>query len=483
MKKKIFFSVALFFIIQAKAQDKHAQLKREIIQYIDTQSNFLNSVSDSIWKFAEPSLREYKSSALLKDILRREGFSIQENAGGFVTQFVATCGDSKPVIGLYGEYDADQGASNETVPYHKPLIKDGYGHGGGHNLLGVGSLGTALALSKLVKSGKLKCTIKYFGTTAEGTIGGKTYLARDGFFNDLDISLYWHPSPVTAASTTGWDALLEFDLVFIGKKANLVHEAEKGVDALTALELFQSRLPFLREKLPKDTRINYTIPYCGKEPGFIADSIVMRFRIQTVKQTDLLEIFELIKKYVSDACLFTGVMSRITATRAKHAMLTNVTAMKQIQRIMENLGPIRYTTEEHNYAKQMQQFLKVADTGMLESIAPFRDETRMGLRGYASDIGDASWYAPEIYFVSTIIPVIPMHSWPAVAFTAHSIAHKGMSYAAKVMGLFAIDYILMEELRKEVNEDFNLARGSYRYQSLIKFSDNEQARKKELETE
>jgi aminobenzoyl-glutamate utilization protein B len=470
MKKMILLSITLFFFVQAKAQNKNTQLKKEIVRYIDTQSNFLSSISDSIWKFAEPSLEEYKSSTLLKDILKREGFSIQENAGGFATQFVATYGNSKPVIGLYGEYDADQGASNKTVPYREPLVKDGYGHGGGHNLLGVGSLATALALNQLIKSGKLKCTIKYFGTTAEGTLGGKTYLAREGFFDDLDMSLYWHPSPVTAASTTGWDALLEFDLVFIGKKASLVQEPEKGINALAALELFQAKLPDVRKKLGENTRINYTIPYGGKELGFIADSIVMQFRLQAVKQTDLLEIFELIKEHASGVCLRTGVKSRIALTRAKHPMLTNVTAMKHIQRIMEDLGPIRYTPEEQEYAKQMQRFLKIADTGMLENINPFRDETRMGLRGYASDIGDASWYAPEIYFVSSIIPFIPMHSWPAVAFTAHPIAHKGMLYAAKVMALFVIDYVLTEQLRNEVNKDFDQTRDSYRYQSLIGLS-------------
>jgi aminobenzoyl-glutamate utilization protein B len=471
MKKTISLSVALFLFILAKGQDRNVQLKREILRYIDTQCNFLSSVSDSIWKFAEPSLEEYKSSALLKDILRREGFSIQENAGGFATQFVATYGNSQPVIGLYGEYDADQGASNKTVPYREPLVKDGYGHGGGHNLLGAGSLGTAMALSKLIRSGKLKCTIKYFGTTAEGTTGGKTYLARDGFFDDLDISLYWHPSPVTAASTTGWDALLEFDLTFIGKKASLVSEPEKGINALTALELFQGKLFDVRKELRENKRINYTIPYSGNELGSITDSVVMRFRIQTVKQTDVLEISERIKKNVADVCLLTGVKSRIESTRAKHAMLTNVAAMKHIQHIMEDLGPIRYTPEEHEYAKQMQRFLKIADTGMLENIIPFRDETSMGLRGYASDIGDASWFAPEIYFVSSIIPFISMHSWQTVAFTAHPIAHKGMLYAAKVMALFVIDYVLTEQLRNEVNKDFDQARGFYRYQSLIGLSD------------
>ena len=116
------------------------------------------------------------------------------------TVFSATFGSRRPVIGLFGEYDADPGASNKTVPRKEALIVDGYGHGGHHNLLAIGSLGAALAIKKLIQGCQLNCTIRYYGTTAEGTTGAKTYLARDGHFDDLDFSLYWHPAPSTWAS-------------------------------------------------------------------------------------------------------------------------------------------------------------------------------------------------------------------------------------------------------------------------------------------
>lgn len=45
-----------------------------------------------------------------------------------------------------GEFDALPGLSQETVPYKSPLIDAAPGHGCGHNLFGVASLGAAITI-------------------------------------------------------------------------------------------------------------------------------------------------------------------------------------------------------------------------------------------------------------------------------------------------------------------------------------------------
>ena len=36
--------------------------------------------------------------------------------------------------------------------------------------------------------------MRFYGTPAEESVGGKTYMARDGVFKDVDVVLAWHPA-------------------------------------------------------------------------------------------------------------------------------------------------------------------------------------------------------------------------------------------------------------------------------------------------
>jgi aminobenzoyl-glutamate utilization protein B len=137
------FLPALVFAQTGKLLSKD---KATVIGYIDQHKDSLIKWSKQIWEYAESSFNEIKSSQLLIDILQKEGFIIEKNLCGLPTVFMASYGKGKPVIGLYGEYDADANASNKTVPRKDELVTGGYGHGGHHNLLGVGSLGAALAI-------------------------------------------------------------------------------------------------------------------------------------------------------------------------------------------------------------------------------------------------------------------------------------------------------------------------------------------------
>ncbi|MBL8702915.1 MAG: amidohydrolase, partial [Alphaproteobacteria bacterium] len=63
----------------------------------------------TIWEFAEPAWREYRSCAWYVERLRREGFAVEEGSGGMPTAFCATWGTQGPILGTYAEYDAVPG--------------------------------------------------------------------------------------------------------------------------------------------------------------------------------------------------------------------------------------------------------------------------------------------------------------------------------------------------------------------------------------
>ena len=100
-------------------------------------------------------------------MLNQNGLKVTKGVGEIPTAFVAEYGSGKPIIGIMGEFDALPGLSQKPVPYKDPLNEGAAGHGCGHNLFGVASLGAAVAVKEQIESGQLKGTVRFYGTPAE----------------------------------------------------------------------------------------------------------------------------------------------------------------------------------------------------------------------------------------------------------------------------------------------------------------------------
>ena len=111
---------------------------------VEKYRDLVTAAADTLWEYAEPAFQEYRSCALLKSILEKQGFTVSVPSSSLPTAFMAQWGSGKPVIGLLGEYDALPGMSQAAdIPSPSPLDTPG-GHGCGHNLLGCGILAGAL---------------------------------------------------------------------------------------------------------------------------------------------------------------------------------------------------------------------------------------------------------------------------------------------------------------------------------------------------
>ena len=167
--------------------------KRMAVESVEKHASDLVSLSERIWGFAETALRETQSSKALADYAEAKGFRVTRGVAGMPTAFVAEYGAGAPVIAILGEYDALPGISQKASPTREALVPGAPGHGCGHNLFGAGSLGAALAVKDLMDQGKVKGTIRFYGTPAEESVGGKLYMVREGLFEDVDVALAWHP--------------------------------------------------------------------------------------------------------------------------------------------------------------------------------------------------------------------------------------------------------------------------------------------------
>ena len=163
------------------------------------------------------------------------------------------------VIGILGEFDALPGLSQKTVPHKAPLNKGGAGHGCGHNLFGVASLGAAMAIKDLIQEGKLQGTIRFYGTPAEEKFFGKLWMVRAGVFDDVDVVLDWHPSGETKVAVQKGLALVDFIVEYTGQAAHASGDPWNGRDASDALELYTTGINYYREHVKPTVRIHYDL--------------------------------------------------------------------------------------------------------------------------------------------------------------------------------------------------------------------------------
>src|SRR5436305_3578713 len=160
------------------------RLYETVDQAVEQATPTIKRIANEVWQLAELSLQEVKSAQLIMDILQEQGFTItSKGTAGVPTSFIAEVGSGTPILGLLAEYDALPGLGNEAVPYRAPR-KDGVasGHGCGHNLLGPGGIGAAIALKNLMAEHSIAGTLRLYGCAAEETEGAKIYMARAGMF-------------------------------------------------------------------------------------------------------------------------------------------------------------------------------------------------------------------------------------------------------------------------------------------------------------
>ena len=77
--------------------------KQYAFDWIDKNKKRIIEISNQIWAFAELGLIETKSSIVLANELEKYGFTVKRGIANMPTAFLATWGESNPVIGILGE--------------------------------------------------------------------------------------------------------------------------------------------------------------------------------------------------------------------------------------------------------------------------------------------------------------------------------------------------------------------------------------------
>ena len=453
-------------LVPLNAQNKKA-LKKEVIASVETQKDELITVSDKIWAAAEIAFQEKVSSQTLIDYARANGFDVEVGVAETPTAFVATYGSGKPVIGILGEFDALPGISQKTVPEKTPFKEGAAGHGCGHNMYGTASLGAAVAIKNLIAEGKLKGTVKFFGTPAEEKFFGKLWMARAGLFDDLDACLDWHPADTTEADVQSSLALVDFKVEFFGQTAHASADPWNGRSASDALELYTHGINSFREHVKPTVRIHYHIQDGGQVVNVVPDYSRIWVRVRDTKREGMNEVYEHVRKMAEGAAIMADVDYEINLISGIHEILPNRAGGVAVQENLETLGPLGYTSEELDFAYKIQEATSKPKLGINGKITPLKPTAEHPMGG-STDVGDVSFLVPVVRLGVTVAPEgTPWHSWAVVACGGMSIGHKGMVYAAKALSMSMVDLFTDSKLLQEVKDEFKMRKGDYQYSPML----------------
>jgi len=446
---------------------KMTSSKKAVIASVEKHKAELIQISDAIWAEAETAFEETESSKILADYAEKNGMTVTRGVADIPTAFTATYGSGKPVISILGEFDALPGISQKAQPEKEPYEEGAAGHGCGHNMFGTSSLGAAIAIKEQMEAGKLKGTIKFLGTPAEEKFFAKVWMVKAGLWNDVDVNLSWHPSADIEADVQSGLSLIDFIVEFEGQAAHASMDPWNGRSASDALELYTTGINYYREHILPSSRIHYHIQDGGQVVNVVPDYSKLWVRVRDPKRAKMLPTYERVKAMAEGAAIMANVDYKISLVSGIYEVLVNRTGGAIMQKNLELLGPMSYTPEEEAFGKAIQKATGKPEVGMDANINPLR-ETLETPGGGSTDVGDVSWNVPNINLSVTVAPKgTPWHSWAVVACGGMSIGHKGMIYAAKALGLTAVDLLENPKMVNEVKEEFKMRKGNEVYKPMI----------------
>ena len=436
-------------------------LKVEVIAEVEKNKDQVQQMVDQIFSYGELGFQEVETSKYLVGLLKQNGFAVQEGVSGIPTAWFARWGSGKPVISLGTDIDGIPKSSQKPgVAYPAPLVEGAPGHGEGHNSGMAVNIVAAIAVKKLMERDKIPGTIVIWPGVAEELVGTKAIYVRDGFFKDVDITLFSHVDSEMKANwgTQGHNALVSVRYDFTGTAAHSAGSPWRGKSALDAVELMNAGWNYRREHLKYTQRSHYVIPDGGDQPNVVPSKASVWYYFRETDYKNTKDLWDIGNRVAQGAAMMTDTM--FTSTVLGSAMDNHMSkpVAEAMSMNMKRVGMPAWDENDQTLAKAVQKELSVKEAGLSTKVSdlegPVDDKARTG--GGSDDIGDVQWNTPSVTLrFPANIPNLPGHSfWNAIAM-ATPIAHKGATAGAKVMATTMLDLFAKPQLVADSWKYFN----------------------------
>ena len=458
------------------------EMVNEIKKLVDAKKEAFLHAGDLVWEYAEIGFKEFQSAKALTDVLKAEGFAVEEGVAGIPTAFVASWGEGKPIIGLLGEYDALPALKHAAGdPVESSEIVSENGHGCGHNLLGAGALGAAVAIKDYMQAHGLKGTIRYYGCPGEEFGSGKMFMARAGLFDDLDAAFTWHGGAYNAITADHSLANLCAYFKFKGRTSHAAGSPHLGRSALDACELMNVGCNYLREHILPDERIHYAYTDVGgSAPNVVQDHACVFYYVRSPRLYQVLDLYERVKDVARGAALMTGTQLEIVLNDGLCDYVPNDTLSKLLYESFCEAGGPKFSEEEKALAAEFAKTFdpaavadkartlaahfgpevaeKYKDQILVEDIFPYHASDMIS--SGSTDVGDVSYCAPTAQMnVSTWALCTTGHTWQVTAQSGSDIGRTGTVKAAEVLALASIKAMQNPELLEKAKEEWKKTTG------------------------
>ncbi|MEK5232770.1 M20 family metallopeptidase [Lysinibacillus sp. FSL K6-0232] len=461
-------------------------LTEKIASFIDQKSEVYKNVSDSIWGFAETRFDEVRSADVLCQTLAAEGFHVERGVANLETGFIGTFGSGKPVIAILGEFDALAGLSQQAgSSSYNPITPNGNGHGCGHNLLGVGALAGAIATKQYLEENNLTGTVKYFGCPAEESGYGKAFLARDGYFKDVDVAFSWHPGTINAVMHARANAVINATFKFKGRSSHAAASPHLGRSALDAVELMNVGVNYLREHMVDEARIHYAVTNTGGfAPNVVQAEAEVTYLIRAPKPSQVKDLYQRVLNCAKGAALMTETSVEEQIVGSCHNLIPNKTLEQVMHQHMHELGGFAITDEDLQFAKELYETLseeekkvaaaqvgkelaqQLAEKPIASFLAPLPSEPMF--MGGSTDVADVSWNVPTAQCTTATWAFgTPFHTWQAVAQGKSAYAHEATLFAGKAIACTAISALENPALIEDAKVELAQRLDGEAYEALI----------------
>src|SRR2546427_1083442 len=463
----------------APPNPKLEQYKKDVALEVDGMREDIQRMNDQVFSFGELGFQEFETTKYLTGILRKNGFTVEENLAGIPTAWMASWGSGKPVIAMGSDVDCIPQASQKPgVAWHEAIIEGAPGHGEGHNSGMPLQIAAALSVKKIMEQQRLPGTLKLWPGIAEELLGTKAYYVRVGAFKDVDVTLFAH---VGSNMQVSWgdstnNGLVSVEYSFKGESAHAAGAPWRGRSALDAVELMDIGWNFRREHLRIQQRSHYVIPNGGDQPNVVPPTASVWYYLRELDYPHIQEMFALADTIAHAAAMMTSttLMPERILGSAWPGHFNRVIAEAMYENIKQ-VGLPQWSEADQRLAHALQREIGAPDSGLATRLDTLRPALKPNERtgGGSDDIGDVSWNVPTVTLrFPSNIPGLPGHNWANAISMATPIAHKGATAGAKVMAMTVLDMLMRPELVTQAWEYFrNVQTKDIKYQPLIRPQD------------
>ena len=453
-------------------------LKAQAVKNVDGMHQFTQQMIDQIFSYGELGFQEVETSKYITDVLRKNGFTVQEGIAGIPTAWVATWGSGKPVIALGSDLDCIPQASQKPgVPRHDPIVAGAPGHGEGHNSGQAVNITAALAVKKIMEEQKLPGTIMIWPGVAEEDLGSKAYFVRAGVFQNVDLVLFSHVANNLSVSWGGGfgSGLVSVEYDFKGLAAHAAMDPWRGHSALDAAELMDVGWQFRREHLRLQQRSHSVIPDGGDQPNVVPPTASDWYYFREIDYPHIMGLWAIGNKIAQAAAMMTDTSVSWHVLGAAWPSHMNKTVAETMDANIQQVGLPKWDDADQALARDVQKMLDQPAVGLATTLSPMRGPTppERNMGGPSDDVGDISWNVPTVTLrYPSNIPELPGHNWANAISMATPIAHKGATAGAKVQAMTMLDFLLRPELVQQAWDYFrNVQTKDVHYQPIIRAED------------